>query len=214
MQKEHFVSGYIISPIWNVIARRNKLYDTKVSLIITLCTYIINYMNFRNRGFNPNALDFKGLYVGSIDGHVFKLYNWYPILNWDFQTLWFGIINHSYTPRTVHEWCSQSELRIVKIRKSSARALFLYNIIALRTLNASVSVAYGAFTRAKFCLAILDKIMHLRFDFDACPVHSPFWFVHLTHQNLSTRALFCLNSLSKVNTQLLIYKCGILVWGW
>ena len=52
----------------------------------------------------------------------------------------------------------------------------------------------------------LDKIMHLRFNFDACPMHSPFGFVHLTHQNLSARALFCLNSLAKVNTQLLIYK--------
>ena len=48
--------------------------------------------------------------------------------------------------------------------------------------------------------------MHLRFNFDACPMHSPFGFVHLTHQNLSARALFCLNSLAKVNTQLLIYK--------
>ena len=45
--------------------------------------------------------------------------------------------------------------------------------------------------------------MHLRFNFDACPMHSPFGFVHLTHQNLSARALFCLNSLAKVNTQLL-----------
>ena len=52
----------------------------------------------------------------------------------------------------------------------------------------------------------LDKIMHLRFDFDACPMHSPSGFVHLTHQNLSARALFCLNSLAKVNTQLLIYN--------
>ena len=52
-----------------------------------------------------------------------------------------------------------------------------------------------------------DKIMHLRFNFDACPVHSPFGFVHLTHQNLSARALFCHNSLAKVNTQLLTYKC-------
>ena len=53
-----------------------------------------------------------------------------------------------------------------------------------------------------------DKIMHLRFNFDACPMHSPSGFVHLTHQNLSARALFCLNSLAKVNTQLLllIYK--------
>ena len=52
----------------------------------------------------------------------------------------------------------------------------------------------------------LDKIMHSRFNFDACPMHSPFGFVHLTHQNLSARALFCLNSLAKVNTQLLIYN--------
>ena len=43
----------------------------------------------------------------------------------------------------------------------------------------------------------------LRFNFDACPLHSPFGFVHLTHQNLSARALFCLNSLSKVNTQVI-----------
>ena len=51
-----------------------------------------------------------------------------------------------------------------------------------------------------------DKIMHLRFKFHACPVHSPFRFVHLTHQNLSARALFCHNSLPEVNTQLLIYN--------
>ena len=53
----------------------------------------------------------------------------------------------------------------------------------------------------------LDKIMRLRFDFDACPVHSPVGSMHLTHQNLSVCALFCLNSLTKVNTQLLIYNC-------
>ena len=34
--------------------------------------------------------------------------------------------------------------------------------------------------------------MHLRFNFDACPVHSPFGFMHLMHQDLSARALFCL----------------------
>ena len=60
--------------------------------------------------------------------------------------------------------------------------------------------------RIYFVLENLDKIMHLRFNLDACPMHSPFGFVHLTHQNLSARALFCLNSLAKVNTQLLIYK--------
>ena len=51
-----------------------------------------------------------------------------------------------------------------------------------------------------------DKIMHLRFDFHACPVNSPFGFVHLMHRNLSTRELFCQNSLMKVNTLLLIYN--------
>ena len=56
----------------------------------------------------------------------------------------------------------------------------------------------------------LDKIMHFRFNFDACPMHSPFGFVHLTHQNLSARALFCLNLLAKVNTQLLIYNYTML----
>ena len=35
-----------------------------------------------------------------------------------------------------------------------------------------------------------DKVMHLRFNFDACPMHSPFGFVHLTHQNQSARANF------------------------
>ena len=55
-----------------------------------------------------------------------------------------------------------------------------------------------------------DQIIHLRFNFDACPMHSPFGFVHLTHQNFSTHALFCHNSLAKVNTQYLIYKYTIL----
>ena len=49
-----------------------------------------------------------------------------------------------------------------------------------------------------------EEIMHLRFNFDDCPMHSPFEFVHLTPQNLSARALFCHNALAKVNTQLLI----------
>ena len=40
--------------------------------------------------------------------------------------------------------------------------------------------------------------MHLRFNFDACPVHEPEMY-----QNLS--AQFCHNSLAKVNTQLSIY---------
>ena len=51
-----------------------------------------------------------------------------------------------------------------------------------------------------------DKIMYFRFNFDACPMHSPFGFVHLTHQNLRVRALFCHNSLAKVNVQLLVYN--------
>ena len=60
--------------------------------------------------------------------------------------------------------------------------------------------------RFYFVLENCDKIMHLRFNFDACPVHSPFGFVHLAHQNLGVCALFCHNSLAKVNTHLLIYN--------
>ena len=41
-----------------------------------------------------------------------------------------------------------------------------------------------------------NKIMHLRFNFDACLMHSPFGFVYLTYQNLSTRVLVCHNSLA------------------
>ena len=45
-----------------------------------------------------------------------------------------------------------------------------------------------------------DKIMHLHLNFDTCPLHSPFGFVHLTHQNISTHALVYNNSFVKVNT--------------
>ena len=47
--------------------------------------------------------------------------------------------------------------------------------------------------RIYFVVENLDKIIHLRFIFDASPVHLPFRFVRLTHQNLSAqRALFLL----------------------
>ena len=51
-----------------------------------------------------------------------------------------------------------------------------------------------------------DNIMQFRFNFDTCPMHSPFRIVHFIHQNLSACALFCHNSLAKVNTQLLKYN--------
>ena len=52
----------------------------------------------------------------------------------------------------------------------------------------------------------LDKIMH--FNFDACPLHALTLRVRELNQNLSAirEHYFCLNSLAKVNTQLLIYK--------
>ena len=50
-----------------------------------------------------------------------------------------------------------------------------------------------------------DEIIHLHFNFDACPMHSSVGFVYLTHQNLTVCALFCHNSLATVNMQLLIY---------
>ena len=50
---------------------------------------------------------------------------------------------HSYTPRTLRACCSQSKFRILKIRESGARALFLYNCTPniSRSADASVSVA-------------------------------------------------------------------------
>ena len=50
---------------------------------------------------------------------------------------------HSHTPHTQRTCCSQSKFRILKIRKSSARALFLYNCTPniSRSADASVSVA-------------------------------------------------------------------------
>ena len=46
-----------------------------------------------------------------------------------------------------------------------------------------------------FSFLVISWELHLRFNFDACPVQSPFRFLHLTHQNLSAHASFCLNSL-------------------
>ena len=40
--------------------------------------------------------------------------------------IWYNVYN-SYTPRTLRACCSQSKFRILKIRQSSGRALFLYN---------------------------------------------------------------------------------------
>ena len=51
-----------------------------------------------------------------------------------------------------------------------------------------------------------EMLKHAHKMLDACPVHSPFRFVYLTLQNLSAYALLCINSLAKVNTQLLIYN--------
>ena len=50
---------------------------------------------------------------------------------------------YSYTPRTLRACCSQSKFRILNIRESSARAIFLYNCTPniSRSANASVSVA-------------------------------------------------------------------------
>ena len=49
---------------------------------------------------------------------------------------------NSYTPRTLRACCSQSKFRILKIRESSARALFLYN--ALRTYRAVLTRAWAS----------------------------------------------------------------------
>ena len=48
---------------------------------------------------------------------------------------------NSYTPRTLRACCSQSKFRILKIRESSARALFLYNCTPNISHSADVSVS-------------------------------------------------------------------------
>ena len=60
-----------------------------------------------------------------------------------------------------------------------------------------------------FVLENCDNALALQFD--ACPMHSSFGFVHLNHQNLSTYAVFCHALLTKVNMQLLIYnECSLI----
>ena len=60
------------------------------------------------------------------------------------QTIFFlWYIHDSYTPRTLRACWSKSKFRILKIRESSARALFLYNCTPniSRSADASVSIA-------------------------------------------------------------------------
>ena len=62
------------------------------------------------------------------------------------------IIEYSFTPCTIGASCSQSELRILKIRKSSVRALFLYN----RTSN-----ILRARERSVGCIHMRVGLIHL-----------------------------------------------------
>ena len=50
-------------------------------------------------------------------------------------------IEDSHTPRTLRACCSQSKFRILKIRESSARALFFYNCTLNNSRSADASVA-------------------------------------------------------------------------
>ena len=111
-------------------------------------------------------------------------------------------INQTYATITLAS--ALREMFGVQLYKNIERALLprIFSILNLDWLQHARSVR-GVYE---------DKIMYLRFNFDACPMHSPFGFVHLTHQNLSARPLFCPHSLAKVNTQLLIYVFGILLY--
>ena len=54
--------------------------------------------------------------------------------------------------------------------------------------------------RIYFVLENLDKIMHLRFNFDVCPMHSPFGFLHLTEASMnkiSARVNFILSKFTR-----------------
>ena len=55
--------------------------------------------------------------------------------------LWCNLNLHSYTPRTLRACRSQSKFRILKIRESSAPALFLYNCTPNISRSADVSVS-------------------------------------------------------------------------
>ena len=67
---------------------------------------------------------------------------------------------------------------------------------AIQNHSAQFPMYFNAIGAPSRMLKNCDKIMHLHFSFDACPMHSPFGFMHLRHQNLSKRALFC-HSLQK-----------------
>ena len=51
------------------------------------------------------------------------------------------VMHDSCTPRTLHTCCSQSKFRILNIRESSVRALFLYNCTPNISSSADVSVS-------------------------------------------------------------------------
>ena len=61
--------------------------------------------------------------------------------------------------------------------------------ILLAIFNAILNwqMSYTSKKDKKFVYVVVlencDKNMHFRFNFDACPMHSPFGFVHLTQQN-------------------------------
>ena len=73
----------------------------------------------------------------------------------------FIITIHTYTPRTLRVCCSQSKFRILKICKSSARALFLYNCTPNISRSADARVRVGLFSKRVICISLVISKWHL-----------------------------------------------------
>ena len=88
------------------------------------------------------------------------------------------------------------------------------NFMQSKIKENGIPILYFIITKKgyKICASVYPSAQEFRqnnalcFNFDACPVHSSLEFMHFTHQSLSVCAMICLDSLAKVNTQLLIYN--------
>ena len=83
---------------------------------------------------NDERQNNKATYVFKTSKHLLKIAD----MNRDGTS---RLSKDSYTPRTLRACCSQSKFRILKIRESSARALFLYNCTPNISCSADASVS-------------------------------------------------------------------------
>ena len=109
----------------------SQFWVAKVRALIRRRAFVTQY--------SPFCFNFTELLNPRPDSSCSTCLNLYGLIVW----LVYFINFNSYTPRTLRACCSQSKFRILKIRESSARALFLYNCTPniSRSADASVSVA-------------------------------------------------------------------------